>query len=92
MKSRLKMVVTNRFEKTLVLMKKRRKDTAKLQVFLDLLMSRSDIPVKYKNHKLKGNFNNRWECHIEPDWLLIYYIDDTMIKLEYTGTHSDLFK
>jgi mRNA interferase YafQ len=44
-----------------------------MQVFLDLLISRLDIPTKYKNHKLKGNFKNRWECHIEPDWLLIYY-------------------
>ncbi|MFN4764653.1 type II toxin-antitoxin system YafQ family toxin [Gillisia sp. Q332] len=47
-----------------------------------------------KSHKLSGNYKGRWECHIKPDWLLIWKQDDTKkeIYLERTGTHSDLFK
>ena len=87
----LKVVTTNQFEKDMLLMKKRGKDMLKLQTFLGLLMLRSDIPAKYKNHKLKGNLKGRWECHIEPDWLLIYCVDENTVILEHTGTHSDLF-
>jgi mRNA interferase YafQ len=47
---------------------------------------------KYKDHKLKGRFKNRRECHIEPDWLLIYKIEGETIFFERTGSHSELFK
>jgi len=47
--------------------------------------------MKYKDHNLIGNFIGRRECHIEPDWLLIYKIDEDFIIFERTGTHSDLF-
>jgi mRNA interferase YafQ len=50
------------------------------------------LDPKYKNHKLSGNFKGRWECHVEPDWLLIYYLTDDRIVFERTGSHSDLFK
>ena len=92
MKSAMRVVTTNRFERDVLLIKKRGKDMSKVQIFLGLLASRSDIPVKYKNHKLKGNFKDRWECHIEPDWLLMYRVKDNIIQLERTGTHADLFK
>ena len=49
------------------------------------------LPKKYRLHKLSGQFQNLWECHIESDWLLIFYLDDKMLKLERTGTHSDIF-
>ncbi|EQA64506.1 addiction module toxin component YafQ [Leptospira alexanderi serovar Manhao 3 str. L 60] len=51
------------------------------------------IPLspKYKDHKLTGNYKNRRECHIEPNWLLIYKLDGDSIIFERTGTHPDLF-
>jgi mRNA interferase YafQ len=51
------------------------------------------LPAKYKNHRLKGNFQGLYECHISPDWLLIYAKNDIirLIKLIRTGTHFDLF-
>jgi mRNA interferase YafQ len=49
------------------------------------------LPIKNRNHKLKGNFKDYWECHIEPDWLLIYKLTSTEVILARTGTHADLF-
>ncbi len=49
------------------------------------------LDLKYKDHKLDGNWKNRRECHIEPDWLLIYKIEGELIVFERTGSHSDLF-
>lgn len=65
------------------------------QLFLDTaykLAKGQKLDQKYRNHKLKGNFKDRWECHLEPDWLLIYFKNETEIVFERTGTHSDLFK
>ena len=47
---------------------------------------------KYRLHKLKGDYKDCWECHIEPDWLLIYRKTDKAIIAERTGSHSELFK
>lgn len=49
------------------------------------------LPVKNKDHDLKGNLANKRECHIAPDWLLIYRIKDDELILDRTGTHADLF-
>ncbi len=49
------------------------------------------LDERYRNHKLSGNFKGHWECHLEPDWLLIYKFDGEWIVFERTGTHSDLF-
>ena len=58
-----------------------------------LLEQKSILPAKYKSHKLTGDYKGFWECHIQPDWLLIWLQDDTekTITLARTGTHSDLF-
>jgi len=58
-----------------------------------LLLRKGELPPKYFPHKLSGNLQDRWECHIKPDWLLIWKQDDDQkrIVLERTGTHSDLF-
>jgi mRNA interferase YafQ len=47
--------------------------------------------VRYRPHRLSGNWNRFWECHIEPDWLLIWDEDETALILVRTGTHADLF-
>ena len=90
---------TKKFKKELDLMTRRGKNPKKLKEVLDLLIENisnelSDqlsLPTKYCLHKLSGKYNESWECHIEPDWLLIFYLDDEKLILERTGTHSDLF-
>lgn len=86
-------ITTNRFDKDLKRASKRCKDLSKLQFIMTLLCDRVSLPAKYRDHALTGNFAERRECHIEPDWLLIYKIDDREeeIIFERTGSHSDLF-
>lgn len=62
-------------------MKKRGKDLNKLQTVLEILMSGSEMPDKYKDHQLKGVMKDFRECHIEPDWLLLYQKDNTELIL-----------
>jgi len=75
------------------LMKKRGKDIAKLTAALNLLAKRIPMPERYRDHRLTGNLKDFRECHIEPDWLLIYQIleDRLVLSASGTGTHSDLF-
>ena len=79
------------FRRDLKLQKKRGYDMEKLEPVLEKLLSGDPLDEKYRNHKLTGNYANRWECHIEPDWLLIYRTTKTTLFLERTGSHSDLF-
>lgn len=59
---------------------------------MNLLIEEKQLPLKNKNHKLLGNYKDCWECHIEPDWLLIYRkADFKEIIFIRTGSHSDLF-
>jgi mRNA interferase YafQ len=56
------------------------------------LTNEESLDPKFRNHKLTGDYKDHWECHIEPDWLLIYRLTKTEIIFERTGSHSDLFK
>jgi mRNA interferase YafQ len=82
---------TNQFKKDIKRAIKRGKDLAKLKAVIDLLLSRTPLPPKNRDHELGGNWGSHRDCHIEPDWILIYKILDEEIRLERTGTHSDLF-
>ena len=86
--------VTNYFKRDQKRLRKRNKNLKKLTEVIDLLADKKELPKKYNDHLLKGNFIDRRECHIEPDWLLIYRIEDNhkLLVLERTGSHSDLFK
>ena len=88
-----KIVYTNRMRRDAKLMKKRGKDMGKLISVLSLLASGNPLPLQYKDHSLTGNLQDFRECHIEPDWLLMYQIyEDTLIlSATATGTHADLF-
>jgi mRNA interferase YafQ len=88
----LKPVFTKQFEKDIKTMLKRGKETSKLKTIIKLLLQQEKLPQRYSDHKLSGKLQNRRECHIEPDWLLIYKIQEEVIIFERTGTHSDLFK
>ena len=63
----------------------------KIKPILTNLINEVPLAPKHQNHKLKGNFVGYWECHITPDWLLIYKKDKERIYFVRTGTHSDLF-
>ncbi len=82
---------TSRFLKDLKLAKKRGYDLDKLEAIVDLLQAQTPLPPKNKDHTLTGEWHHHRECHIQPDWLLIYRIDATFLILERTGTHADLF-
>lgn len=75
------------------LMKKRGKDMSKLVVVLDLLASGNPLPENYKDHQLSGSLKDFRECHIEPDWLLMYQVfeGELILSATATGTHADLF-
>ena len=89
----LKIVRSNRFMKDLKLALKRGYDLNELSKVVNLLANRKTLPIKYKDHALSDDYSNFRECHIKPDWLLIYHIDDEELELFLlrTGTHSDLF-
>ena len=82
---------TNQFEKDVSLAKKRNKKIEKLKILMIKLINEDELPIKYKDHPLVGNYAHRRECHIEPDWLLLYKKVGSQIIFERTGTHSDLF-
>ncbi len=73
---------TGRFDRESKKMAKRGKDMDKLKFkLLNCWWEENSLPPKYRNHKLSGKFNNCWECHIEPDWLLVYKKTDTNLLL-----------
>lgn len=86
--------LVNQFKKDLKLAKKRGLNMESLDNVVTLLVTHGKLPVNYKPHILKGNFKGLWECHIQPDWLLVWEQNETikLITLYRTGTHSDLFK
>ncbi len=88
----LKLVSKAKFQKDVERMKRRGKDMTKLKVIIDLLVEQEPLPIKNQDHKLQGKYLNRRECHIEPDWLLVYKRDTTTLILERTGSHADLFE
>ena len=88
----LKPVYTKSFGKDIKRIQKRSKRMDKLKAIMVLLVHQKPLPAKNRDHALTGNFKNRRECHIEPDWLLIYKLDNDTIIFERTGSHSDLFK
>jgi mRNA interferase YafQ len=86
-------VWTTQFKKDYKLALKRRLDTALLDDIIRALSRGDTLPEKNKDHPLSGNWTGHRECHILPDWLLVYRIDDDVLVLTLvrTGTHSDLF-
>ena len=85
---------TTQFKKDVKLADRRGKDLEKLKAVLDLLIAGEELAAQYRDHPLRGNFAGSRDCHIEPDWLLIYTLTENgnHVRLERTGTHSDLFR
>lgn len=87
----LRLELTNKYLKDLKRQIKRGKKKEKLNAVLTSLLNQEQLEAKYKDHALSGNWAKYRECHIEPDWLLIYKIEENTLKLYRTGSHSDLF-
>ena len=80
------------FKKDLKRIKRRGWDRSKLDAIVTMLRTSEPLPINARPHKLTGEWLGFWECHIAPDWLLIYDVSDTTILLAGTGTHADLFE
>ena len=85
---------TSQFKKDLKLAKKQRKSLDKLFEVIDILSNGNPLDAKYHDHELTGNYKGTRECHIEPDWLLIYELRGAVLVLMLyrLGSHSELFK
>jgi mRNA interferase YafQ len=89
----LKISFTHQYLKDLELMKRRNFPKSELDEVVKLLLNEQPLLPKYKDHALKGNFAGYRECHIRPNWLLLYKVNKQILTLVLirTGTHSDLF-
>ena len=87
----LKPSYTKQFDRDLKRMLKRGKNKEKIKSIISKLINEQELEPKHRDHKLVGNYEGRRECHIEPDWLLIYKLEEEAIIFERTGSHSDLF-
>lgn len=89
----LEISVTNQYLKDLKMAKKRGLDIQKLNEVVRLIVEEIPHPPQYKDHKLVGDFVGCRECHVQPDWLLVYSVDKvvSILCLIRTGSHSDLF-
>ena len=89
----LRIVPSNKFKKDLKLAVKRGYDIKLLEKVVNRLAHEEPLDPKYKDHTLSGDYSGFRECHITPDWLLVYQVinDELVLFLSRTGTHSDLF-
>ena len=90
----LDVVLSNRFKKDLKLAAKRGLDLAELETVVNRLAAQQPLPDKNRDHSLTGDYIGFRECHIRPDWLLVYRVDgeDLVLFLFRTGSHTDLFE
>ena len=89
----LKVRYSAQFKKDFKLAKKRGLPLNELKTIIERLAAGETLEAKYHDHNLTGNYATFRECHIRPDWLLIYRVDDDTVEIiaQRTGTHSDLF-
>ena len=86
-------VISSKFKKDVKRCQRQQKDMGRFKHILELLIHGKSLPIKNRDHNLSGNWSGFRECHIEPDWLLIYCINENekVIELARMGSHSDLF-
>ena len=84
-------VRSTQFRRDIKRAQKRGKDLGKLLLPLTALIQQAPLPVRYRDHSLRGNWQSYREFHIEPDWLLIYRVKGDELQLVRTGSHADLF-
>lgn len=82
---------TTAFERDLRRVEKQGKDLDKLEAVVDLLQAQKPLPARCRPHPLRGDWSEHWDCHVEPDWLLLYRVTATQLILVRTGSHAELF-
>lgn len=87
----LALLTTTAFVKDLRRVQKQGKDLDKLEAVVSLLQTQQPLPARCRAHPLRGNWANHWDCHIEPDWLLLYKLTEQELILIRTGSHAELF-
>jgi len=87
----LKLIYTSQFKKDFKRVLRQRKDLTKLEYVIETLLSNKKLESKFKDHQLSGKWKNHRDCHIEPDWLLIYQLTIDSLILERIGSHSEFF-
>lgn len=88
----MRIIYTNQFKKDYKRVQKQNKDVEKLRVVVEKLAGKEKLDPRYKDHPLSGNWKGFRDCHVEPDWVLIYKTTEEVLILERTGSHSELFK
>ncbi len=83
---------TSQFKKDFKRLKKRGKDLNKLKEVVSAIAKSEALEERHRDHALSGKWSESRDCHIEPDWILIYRVDEANLFLERTGSHSDLFR
>jgi mRNA interferase YafQ len=82
---------TNRFLRDLRLARRRGRNIAKMEAVIETLARGERLSPRHRPHRLQGEMQGLWECHVEPDWLLVWDEDEREIVLIRCGTHADLF-
>ena len=83
---------TSQFKKDFKRIKKQGKDLSKLKDVVSAIASNEALEDRHRDHALSGNWSGSRDCHIEPEWILIYRVEGEFLFLERTGSHSDLFR
>ena len=87
----LRLYTETQFKRDVKLCKKQSRDLEKLWEVVETLCNRISLSPNHKKHRLSGKYKKSWECHIEPDWLLIWDVKGDTLRLIRTGSHSELF-
>ena len=88
----LLLLTTTAFERDLRRVERQGKDLDKLEAVVDLVQTQKPLPARCRPHPLRGDWSGHWDCHVEPDWLLLYRVTATQLILVRTGSHSELFR
>ena len=88
----MNLIYTSQFKKDFKRVSSQGKDLFKLEVVIETLLNGEILDQKYKDHSLIGKWKNHRDCHLEPDWILIYRLTNDSLILERTGSHSELFR
>lgn len=88
----MRIIYSSQFKKDFKKILNSGKNISQLEIVIETLLKEQPLELKCRDHKLAGKWKNHRDCHIEPDWLLIYRITDNALYLERTGSHSELFR
>lgn len=88
----MRLIYSSQFKKDFKRIQNQGKNISQLELVIQTLLKEETLEPKYRDHKLVGKWKNHRDCHVEPDWLLIYRLTEDTLILERTGSHSELFK